>query len=225
MSERNGLWERLAHLLDRLSLNEEGQRTLFTIRYTVLDAEMTGLDPERDELLAIGAVRMVGPRIVLGETFYRLIKPAKARWSTSVPIHGIRPDDVADAPPVCEVMSQFLVFCAGTVLVGHGVEIDRLFLHRAAERIGARLPPARWIDTGRVARWLVTRHGTFAEAAADRGRFSLDDLVAAYDIVPPARHHALADAYVTAQVWQHQLYELALEGINSLRDLLLAGLA
>ncbi|MCS7052048.1 MAG: exonuclease domain-containing protein, partial [Thermomicrobium sp.] len=53
---------------------------LFETAYTVLDAEMTGLAVERDELLAIGAVRMIGPRILLGERFYTLIRPSLPRW-------------------------------------------------------------------------------------------------------------------------------------------------
>ena len=224
MSERSGWLERLVRGLGKLGLHEKSRPTLFDIEYTVLDAEMTGLDPEHDEILALGAIRMVGARIVLGERFYRLIKPAKPRWGLTVVVHGIRPDDVANAPPVCDVLPSFLSFCSDTVLVGHGVEIDRLFLCKAAERLGTRLPPLLWIDTGRVARWLVTRHGTFVEAAADRGRFGLEDLLAAYEIVPPARHHALADAFATAQVWQRQLDELAAEGIRSLHDLRLAGL-
>jgi DNA polymerase-3 subunit epsilon len=225
MSERSGLRGRLRALLRDFGSAGANQRPLCEVRYTVLDAEMTGLDFEHDELIAVGAVRMLGPRIVLSETFYRLIRPAKSRWGASVPVHGIRPDDVATAPPAGEVLPAFFAFCTGTVLVGHGVDVDRLFLRRAAERAGVPFPQALWIDTGRVARWLLTRHGTFLEAAADRGRFSLEDLLAAYDIAPPARHHALADAFVTAQIWQRQLYELAAEGVRTVRDLRLAGLA
>ncbi|MCX2727614.1 3'-5' exonuclease [Thermomicrobium sp. 4228-Ro] len=198
---------------------------MLELPYTVLDAEMTGLDPAYDELLALGAVRMVGPRIVLGETFYRLIRPEREHWGQSVVIHGIRPVDVAAAPPIHEVLPEFVRFCAGTILVGHGVEVDRRFLEGAASRLGLSWPKTLWIDTGRVARWLTTHHGALPEAGADRGRFCLEDLLAAYEIEPPARHHALADAYVTALVWQRQLTELFAEGIHTLRDLRLAGLA
>ncbi len=220
-----GWWTRLARFFHRSGPAGGRECSLLELTYTVLDAEMTGLNPVEDELLAIGAVRMVGPRILVGETFFRLVRPERTVWGSTVPIHGIRPVDVASAPEARHVMPEFLAFCSCTVLVGHGVDIDRQFLRRSAARLGLAFPAATWIDTGRVARWLVTRHGTFLEASADRGRFGLDDLLAAYEIVPPARHHALADAYATALVWQRQLFELAAEGVRSLADLRLAGLA
>ncbi|MCX7622367.1 MAG: 3'-5' exonuclease [Thermomicrobium sp.] len=225
MNRSNGWRARFGRLLGGFGVAGGDSGALLQTRYTVLDAEMTGLDPERDELLAIGAYRMIGARILVGERFYSLVRPEKDRWGPSVPIHGIRPVDVVAAPPAQVALPEFFAFIAGTVLVGHGVEIDRSFLRRTAERYGLPFPRGLWIDTGRVARWLVTRHGTFAEASADRGRFGLEDLLAAYEIPCPARHHALADAYATAQVWQRQLYELAEEGIQTIRDLRLAGLA
>ncbi len=218
---RWGTW--LNGIIRQIGIHGDGQHLLH-IRYTVLDAEMTGLDLERDQLLAIGAVRMEGARILIAERFYSLIRPSVGRWGASVPIHGIRPVDVAAAPKLSTVLPEFLAFSAGTVLVGHGVEIDRKFLERAARNLGLRLPRTRWIDTGRVARWLASHHGTFAEAAADRGRFGLEELLTAYEIEPPARHHALADAFVTAQLWQRFLYELVNERIETLRDLRLIGL-
>ncbi|MFN3337458.1 MAG: PolC-type DNA polymerase III [Thermomicrobium sp.] len=223
MSEQNGWRTRLSGLVRQLGFEADNRR-LLEVRYTVLDAEMTGLHVDRDELLALGAIRMVGTRILVSERFYSLVRPSARRWGISVPIHGIRPIDVAEAPELSTVLPEFLAFSAGTVFVGHGVEVDRQFLERAASRQGLRLPRALWIDTGRVARWLISHHGTFAEAAADRGRFSLEELLAAYAIEPPARHHALADAFATAQLWQRLLYELLNERIETLRDLRLVGL-
>jgi DNA polymerase-3 subunit epsilon len=224
MSGQGNWFTRLAGALVERAGRDRRGATLSDLAYTVLDAEMTGLDPERDELLALGAVRMVGTRLLLGASFYQLIRPQRQGWGQSVTVHGIRPVDVVGAPPLEQVLPEFLRFCASSILVGHGVEIDRKFLQRAAARCRLSWPKTYWVDTGRVARWLITHHGALPEAAADRGRFSLEDLLAAYEIEPPARHHALADAFVTALVWQRQLTELAAEGVRTLRDLRLAGL-
>jgi DNA polymerase-3 subunit epsilon len=43
-------------------------------RFVVLDLETTGLDLQRDEILALGAIRMSGSRIIVGETFYSLVR-------------------------------------------------------------------------------------------------------------------------------------------------------
>jgi DNA polymerase III epsilon subunit-like protein len=48
---------------------------LFDEKYVVLDTELTGLDEKKDSIVSIGAVRMHGGSIALGDTFYRLLKP------------------------------------------------------------------------------------------------------------------------------------------------------
>lgn len=201
------------------SLKGQKDQFLQQVHYTVLDTELTGLDLEHDEVLAVGALRMVGSRILVGEHFYTLVQPARERWGQSVTVYSIRPADVAAAPTPREVLPKLLAFCVNTVLVGHSVDVDRKFLEATAQRIGMVFPSFTWLDTGRVARWLASHRGTYLEAASDRGRFRLEDLLEKYGITPPTRHHALADALVTAQVWQRQLGELQSQGVWMLRDL------
>ena len=43
--------------------------------YVVVDTELTGLDEKKDSIVSIGAVRMTGGRIELGDMFYRLVSP------------------------------------------------------------------------------------------------------------------------------------------------------
>lgn len=224
MTSTGKWWRRLAGRVVSFAADDWWSRSLLEVRYTVLDAEMTGLDLEQDELLSLGAVRMEGTRILIGQNFYTLLKPERSRWGKSVPVHGIRPSDVDKAPTVRDVLPDFFAYCADSILVGHGVDIDRRFIQRAAARFGVPMPRLPWVDTGRVARWLLSRQGSLPEAVADRGRFSLEDLLVAYDIEPPARHHALADAFATAQIWQRQLVELLGEGLRTVRDLRIAGL-
>jgi DNA polymerase-3 subunit epsilon len=197
-------------------------RPLDEVEFVVLDTELTGLDPEHDELLAIGAVRMTGTRIHAGETFERLVRPARASWAPTVPIHRIRPADVRDAPTAERALPELVAFCAGRTIVAHVANLDRKFLRQAWRRLGRGEPPplesCLWLDTSRVAWWLATDGGKHEQR--DPTEFgSLEALAARYAIAVPRVHHALSDAFVTAQVWQRQLAELGEHGVRTLREL------
>ena len=42
---------------------------LESARYVVIDTELTGLDEKKDSIVSIGAVRMEGGRIEMGDSF------------------------------------------------------------------------------------------------------------------------------------------------------------
>jgi DNA polymerase III epsilon subunit-like protein len=48
---------------------------LDSLRYVVLDTELTSLDQRTNRLLSIGAIAMHGPSIQLGNQFYREVNP------------------------------------------------------------------------------------------------------------------------------------------------------
>ena len=48
-----------------------------SLRYVVLDTELTSLDYRTNRLLSIGAISMQGPSIQLGNQFYRVINPGR----------------------------------------------------------------------------------------------------------------------------------------------------
>ena len=62
-----------ANLVRRRTINRDW--LLFEEKYVVLDTEVTGLDEKKDSIVSVGAVRMRGGSIALGDTFYRLLKP------------------------------------------------------------------------------------------------------------------------------------------------------
>lgn len=192
---------------------------LAQVRFVVLDIETTGLDVQIDEVLALGAIRMIGSRIRVGETFYRLVQPAQTAWRGTVPIHRILPGDVAAAPDVETVLAEFSTFCAGHVLVGHMVRLDRTFLTRGEQPAPLQFKNSLWLDTGRVARWLAKRSKPWPRSRTSPETGRLSALAWHYHIPVPLRHHALADAFITAQVWQHQLIQLKAHRIEQMGDL------
>ncbi len=192
------------------------------VRYVVVDTELTGLDPRRDDIVSIGAVTMQGGRIALGGTFHELVNPRAALDGRSVVIHGITPSQVADRPPIEAVLGDFLAYSRDAVLVGHCLNVDLAFLHREARRVTGSPLPNPTLDTLSLFGWLRRRH-VEAPGVTEAAGLSLFDLARAFDIPVVEGHTALGDAWITAQLFQRLLPLLAAGGATDLDSLLRVG--
>ena len=193
------------------------------VQFTVLDTELTGLDDRRDDLVAIGAVRMVGGRLHLGGTFHELVKPGAPLPGRTVVIHGIMPSEVEAKPAIDAVLPAFLDYVGETVLVGHCLALDLAFLNREARRLtGAPLRNPR-VDTLSLYGWLRSRLPDHPGFQTPIPELSLFRLAEAFGIPVEAAHSALGDAYVTAQLFQRFLPLLAEAGVTHLASLLRLG--
>jgi DNA polymerase-3 subunit epsilon len=107
---------------------ELDNRRLTELAYTVFDTETTGLDPGRDEIVAIGAVRIINGRILQNESFEQLVNPGRNIPWSSVRIHGLRSNMLADQPLISEALPVFHRFAENTILVGHNAAFDMRML-------------------------------------------------------------------------------------------------
>ncbi len=148
--------------------------------YVALDLETTGLNPERDAIIEIGAVKFRGEE-VLG-TFESLVNPGRPIPYKIQHITGITPDDVQDAPPLSSVLPGLRRFVGSNPIIGHNVGFDLSFLRRQ----GLFLDSAG-VDTFELA-------GILLPHAA---RYSLGVLAETLGITLPATHRALDDARAT----------------------------
>ena len=106
-----------------------------------LDCETTGLNRRSDEIISVGAVRIVGDRIMTSERLELLVRPDKGVPGQSVRIHRLREQDVANGLPLAEAMHQLLHFIGSRPLVGYYLEFDVAMLNRAiTPLIGMGLP-------------------------------------------------------------------------------------
>ena len=109
--------------------------------WVALDCETTGLNTRSDEIISVGAVRIVGDRIMTSERLELLVRPDKAVPGQSVRIHRLRGQDVAHGLPLAEAMHQLLHFIGSRPLVGYYLEFDVAMLNRAiTPLIGMGLP-------------------------------------------------------------------------------------
>ncbi len=154
----------------------------------VLDTETTGLDPDRDRVIDIGAVRL-GPDLDVRERFDTLVDPGMPIPLFIARLVGITDADVRGAPAFPEALTALREFVGDAVLAGHNVGFDRDHLAAGARRAG--LPPLanEWFDTLEAALLLypeLDRHA-LAIMAAELG-------------IERQAHRALPDAETAADV-------------------------
>jgi len=190
-------------------------RKLAELAYAVFDTETTGFHPDAgDEILSVGAVRVLHGRLLRQEVFERLVDPGRAVPAASTQVHGITDEMVRGQPVLEEVLPVFARFCDETVLVGHNVGFDLSFLRRAESRTGVRFTQPV-LDTLLLDAALHPDHERHSlEAIADR--FGLDVL---------GRHTALGDALLTGEVLVRMLALLQQRGITTLGQALEASRA
>jgi len=109
--------------------------------WVALDCETTGLNVRSDEIISIGAVRIVGNRILTSERLELLVRPEKGVSPDSVRIHRLRERDVAHGLPMEEALKRLLHFIGSRPLVGYYLEFDVAMLNRALwPMLGQGLP-------------------------------------------------------------------------------------
>jgi DNA polymerase-3 subunit epsilon len=109
-----------------------------------LDCETTGLNTRTDEIISIGAVRIVGNRIMTSERLELLVRPERGISSESVRVHRLRESDVAQGLPIEDAMKQLLHFIGSRPLVGYYLQFDVAMINRALfPLLGQGLPQAK----------------------------------------------------------------------------------
>jgi DNA polymerase-3 subunit epsilon len=183
-------------------------RLLTELPYTVFDTETTGLDPAGgDEIVAIGAVRLVNGRLLGGEVFDQLVDPQRPVPAASVRIHGIDPAMLAGQQTVGPVLQRFAQFAAQTVLVGHNAAFDMRMLQISEGRSGIRFSNPV-LDTLLLSGVVYPAHGDH----------SLEAIARRLGIRIVGRHTALGDAMMTGEIFLKLLPLLAHKGVFTLGE-------
>lgn len=180
-------------------------RALSTQTYVAFDLETTGLSPESDTIIEIGAVKFENGREI--DTFQSLVNPFRPIPYRVQSLCSISQADVDSAPPFSSLADQLVSFLGDHPIIGHNISFDISFLSQTGIRVAN---PA--YDTFELAKLLLP-------GLPERSLIA----VAAHLGVPhPSAHRALADAEVARQVFTtllNRLFQLDPSIINELARL------
>ena len=173
----------------------------------VVDIETTGFNPKWNELLEIGAVKIVNG--VVTETFTNLIRPKRSIPYKIQQLTGITDEMVNDAPAPAEVLAEFLTFMGDGIFVAHNAQFDYGFLR---EKLNKHLqvdfkPP--------VADTLALSRALWPQLKSHR----LDVVAKEHGIIQEQHHRAGDDALTTWQILEKALALCKERSLTSWADL------
>lgn len=147
----------------------------------VLDTETTGLDFTKEKMVEFAAVRLENGKIK--DEFQTLINPEQHIRKSSMAIHGITQEMVADAPTEAEAMPKILEFIGDYPIVAHNAIFDYTFLNEASLRTTGKEITNPRIDTQQM----------FKEVYPDLDSHGLEALTTRFNVELNNHHRAMAD--------------------------------
>jgi len=160
--------------------------------FVCIDCETTGLDPQSDRIIEVAVAKFNFEQILA--QYESLINPECLIPETSIQIHHITPEMVADKPTITPVIPQILDLIGSHTIVGHGVHFDIDIIALAAERAGipCNIRKNLFLDTLRLAR-------LYGESPIN----SLEQLRMHFNIQFEGAHRAMSDVLVNIEVFKH----------------------
>jgi DNA polymerase III subunit epsilon len=169
-------------------------------RWIVLDVESSGLDPNRDRLIAIAAIALrwsprgtgVVPAIAHADSFEAVLRQSESAVDKpNILLHGVGVGEQRAGLDPRVAIEAFDAWAAGAPLMAFHAPFDQRLIERAAQRFLGRRLVNPWLDLAPLAGVL------WPESKAH----SLDDWLAHFGLHCIARHRAAADTLVTAELF------------------------
>jgi DNA polymerase III subunit epsilon len=161
-------------------------------RLVIVDVETSGLNPNRDQLIAIGAVAVQDARIGVRDSFEVILRQDTVSRKDNILVHGIGDAAQAGGTPPAEALLCFLEYLGKDPLIAFHVTFDATAIRRALKKYLKLNFKHDWLDLAYVMPAL------YPEQAGECR--TLDDWMRCFGIRNAARHNALADALATAEL-------------------------
>ena len=180
--------------------------------FVVFDVETTGLEPYRDRIIELAAVRFVDG--IPTEVFETFINPERKILEQASKINHITDEMVTDAPTISQVLPSFEKFVADSPLVAHNLEFDLKFIYFSGSNVLET--PRKYFDTLSIAQKMLKRPKnkrkydkeyemweTVYDYNYDVENHKLETLAKYYKITCPSKHRSAGDAIVTGKLFLH----------------------
>ncbi|OON99067.1 MAG: PolC-type DNA polymerase III [Epulopiscium sp. Nele67-Bin004] len=184
--------------------NDKGQS--LDDEFVVFDIETTGFSPTTNKIIEIGAVKIVGGKVV--DAYSTFVNPHCEIPKNIVELTKITDDYVKNAPSIETVLPEFLQFCEGVVMVAHNAEFDMSFIYSNAKAIGLDVQKTV-VDTVAIARTLLP----------DLGNAKLGNIAKKLGVSLENHHRAVDDAKATSDIFLKFCERLKQQEIYTLTDL------
>ena len=161
--------------------------------FVALDIETTGLDPLKNKIIELAAIRVEDG--IITEKFSELVDPGERISSFITGLTGITNGMLKGTRSIEAVLQEFLAFVGDSVVLGQNVRFDISFIGENCRRLYGRYFSNDYLDTLRLSRLLFKeyRHHTLADQVT---RFGIGESV---------EHRALADAEQTFRCYEYMM--------------------
>lgn len=180
-------------------------------RVIVLDLETTGLTPSKDEVIAIGAVAIEGGAIHLKDQFDLILRRPELDIRETVLIHGIGPEALTQGHETEDALLHLLEWMNGDPILAYHSAFDQKFLEKTLKKQLGYTLPHLWMDVAELM-------PAFFPKAPLKGK-GLDDWADFFGLEVSERHHAAADALVTAELTLIAMNKARKQNVKTLKDL------
>ena len=189
---------------------------IYNTKFLVYDMEMTGLDPDEDEIIEIASLPVDGTKIVDELGFFTQVNTFAQMKPHSRKIHGISNDsyEKSQRPMLDSVLPQFLNQAQGKILVGQRPRMDMEFLNTAGKNYAVMIPRLQIIDISAL----------YLNLFPGASKHNLDEIAMSVGLRRRhGNHNAWDDAYLTAQILTKLIFRLRAKNIIKQKDLLRLG--
>ncbi len=164
--------------------------------FVSFDCETTGLNVKKDEILSIGAVKIVNDKIELSESFERFLQPEHHIGEESIKIHHIRPCDITDSIEAKIAIEEFLHFIGNRTLIGYYIKFDIAMINRYAKKIIGTTIPNKSIELSNMyyKRYQKKSSHEFVD-------LKFDTIMKNLDLPELGQHDALNDAVMSSMMY------------------------
>ncbi len=194
------MFARLMERRNRKKLKDDAYAYLFEPyegdEVVIYDTETTGLNPKKDEILSIGAIKVKGNKILTSQMFELFLRPSGPISKKSIEIHGIRPCDLDQALSPEEGIKKFIEFIGNRPLVGYYLEFDVAMIDKYLRPwLGIRLPNQKTEVSGL---YYDKKVGRIPQGDVD---LRFETIMRELDIPNMGQHNAVNDAIMTAMIY------------------------